>query len=104
LLFVYYEILGRGVNPIAYARRVLKSLVLLPWISDTTPRLYLYSAEDNLVRSMDIEKHVVESAQLGYPVMAEIFHGSSHVSHMRLDPKSYLAGIRRIWDMAHDIY
>ncbi|PNH36857.1 hypothetical protein VD0004_g9908 [Verticillium dahliae] len=61
-------------------------------------RLYLYSKEDDLITSDDIEMYIAESRQKGYQIRVEMFEGSGHVGHMRMHPQCYWKSIADSWD------
>ena len=63
-------------------------------------RLYLYSAEDEIIDSKDVERHAAEARQLGWEADTELFHGSNHVGHMRKAPEQYWNAIKASWELA----
>ncbi|KAF3347328.1 Calcium-transporting ATPase 3 [Verticillium dahliae VDG2] len=65
-------------------------------------RLYLYSKEDDLITSDDVEMYMAESRQKGYQLRAELFDGSGHVGHMRMHPEKYWKAIADAWAWANE--
>ncbi|ERT03431.1 uncharacterized protein SPSK_09526 [Sporothrix schenckii 1099-18] len=61
-------------------------------------RSYLYSDEDKIILSKDVEEHANEATGLGFTVdqMAK-FPNSGHVSHARSDPERYWRIIKDTW-------
>lgn len=78
-------------------RAALNQAQVLPWTNVKTPRLYIYSDNDQLVAQKDVAEHIAEAKELGFNVRAEYFKGSSHVSHARLDPDRYWDAVRNVW-------
>lgn len=62
-----------------------------------TKRLYIYSDDDGLVGSKDVEDHANEAQGEGWDVQTEVFVGSAHVSHMMNDPGRYWRAIMDLW-------
>ncbi|EFX05005.1 indole-diterpene biosynthesis protein [Grosmannia clavigera kw1407] len=60
-------------------------------------RLYLYSAEDDIVRWQDVVAHAADARQIGYDTTLERFAGSPHVGHMRQHPEQYWGAIEQAW-------
>jgi hypothetical protein len=58
------------------------------WLASEVRRTYVYSDEDVLIRSSDVEAHADEAAARGFSVRKEKFT-SPHVAHARADPKRY---------------
>ncbi|KAH8093780.1 hypothetical protein BXZ70DRAFT_976280 [Cristinia sonorae] len=74
---------------------------LLPWMTLKTPRVYIYSKEDLMVPSEEVERHIaVAKTRRGLSVTAELFHDSPHVAHARADPDRYWSIVRNIWTAA----
>ena len=73
-------------------RTTLNKYLLLPWFSEHTPRLYLYSQAD--------EKHAEEARKAGLDVKIERFEGSPHVAHARSDPERYWSAVKKVWEDA----
>ncbi|KYK55108.1 uncharacterized protein DCS_07070 [Drechmeria coniospora] len=63
-------------------------------------KLYLYSKDDDLIASDDIERHAAEARRDGWEADTELFRGSGHVGHMRTHPTQYWAAIRTSWAAA----
>ncbi|KIM47155.1 hypothetical protein M413DRAFT_440665 [Hebeloma cylindrosporum] len=85
------------INPIANIRRELNVPNILPWTDERTPRVYLYSSSDQIVRSSAVEGHIAEARGKGLAVRAEKFVGSAHVAHVRKDPTKYWDAVEAIW-------
>ncbi|PNY24285.1 Uncharacterized protein TCAP_05779 [Tolypocladium capitatum] len=60
-------------------------------------KLYLYSREDDLIASQDVELHAAEARERGWEADTEVFRGSGHVGHMRRFPGQYWGAIVRAW-------
>ncbi|KAL1867218.1 hypothetical protein Plec18167_008759 [Paecilomyces lecythidis] len=58
-------------------------------------RCYIYSDEDELIKSSDVEEHASEAEVSGWAVERAKFNGSAHVAHMRMDPLKYWAIVER---------
>lgn len=80
-------------NAIDKLRRVLNEPRVL---SLKTKRCYVYSRADKLVKWTDVEEHIDEAARQGYDVIRKEFHGSEHVSHMRMDKVKYWSVLESI--------
>ncbi|KAI7782253.1 hypothetical protein LA080_013659 [Diaporthe eres] len=62
-------------------------------------RAYIYSDEDALVDSRDIEEHAASAKQNGFVVAAlEKFVGSAHVAHVRVDEARYWRVVKDTWE------
>ncbi|KAK2025416.1 hypothetical protein LX32DRAFT_642775 [Colletotrichum zoysiae] len=61
-------------------------------------RAYLYSKEDRMIHWADVERHADESKQVGFKVRAEMFEGSQHVAHSKLNPSRYWGLVKEMWD------
>lgn len=62
-------------------------------------RAYIYSDEDALVDSRDIEEHAASAKQNGFVVAAlEKFVGSAHVAHVRVDEARYWGVVKDAWE------
>ncbi|CAK7271788.1 hypothetical protein SEPCBS119000_004785 [Sporothrix epigloea] len=61
-------------------------------------RAYLYSHNDLIIESRDVEQHANEAKGLGFTIfrMAH-FPNSAHVAHARADPQRYWGTIRDTW-------
>jgi hypothetical protein len=93
----YYRYKSRTENPFEFIRRVLLLPSLLPFTSEQTPRLYIFSHKDEIVEFADIEEHIAEARNAGFRVEVEVFEDSHHVSHMRLDPERYWGAVKAFW-------
>lgn len=64
-------------------------------------RLYVYSSTDQLIYWKDVETHAEEARKKGYTnIILERFDGSSHVSHLKLDPSRYWNAVWSVWNAA----
>jgi hypothetical protein len=61
------------------------------------PRLYMYGIKDQLIEWREVERHMAESAKLGFKCETEVFQDSNHVSHMRVEPQKYWGAVRNAW-------
>lgn len=86
-------------NPIEMIRTRLNRTDLFP---TSAPRAYIYSHEDEMVGWKDVERHMAEAEELGYPVRAELFKGSKHVSHMPFDKERYWNIVQSVWKSSFD--
>ena len=84
-------------NMITEMRERMNEANLLPWISKSTPRLYMYSDVDMMVPAIAVEDHIAAATAKGLVVRAEFFHGTPHVSHVRQDPERYWGAVRKVW-------
>ncbi|KDR78703.1 hypothetical protein GALMADRAFT_244205 [Galerina marginata CBS 339.88] len=78
----------------------LQSVDLLPWFSEDTPRLYLYSMKDDVVPYHEVEKHAEQTRALGFLVTQEKFADSPHVAHAKVYPQQYWGAIQTLWESA----
>lgn len=70
-------------------------------IPQKSARLYVYSSSDKLIYWKDVEKHAEFASNKGYAnIILERFDGSSHVSHLRLDPSRYWNAVWKLWNVA----
>jgi len=92
------QIVTRTPDTIEESRVVLNSRSLLPWITPSTPRLYIYSSSDKITPYAAVEAHVNEAKLVGLNVITDKFEGSSHVGHMRKDPERYWEAVKHLWD------
>ncbi|EJT46965.1 hypothetical protein A1Q1_04208 [Trichosporon asahii var. asahii CBS 2479] len=58
------------------------------WLGPEVRRTYVYSDEDALIKSSDVEAHAAEAEARGFVVRREKFT-SPHVAHARDDPERY---------------
>ncbi|EEP77645.1 predicted protein [Uncinocarpus reesii 1704] len=66
-------------------------------IDNRAPRVYMYSKEDTMVRSEDIEAHAFEMQLNGGQVQKELFHGTGHVAHVDSFGKRYWKAVDKAW-------
>jgi hypothetical protein len=70
-------------------------------IPHKSARLYVYSSSDRLIYWKDVEAHAEAARYKGYTnIILERFDGSSHVSHLRLDPSRYWNAVWKVWNAA----
>lgn len=85
----------RQPDVIELTRQALNDAGLFGVSGDIKRRCYIYSDEDELIKSSDVEEHASEAEASGWIVERAKFHGSAHVAHMRTDPQKYWAIIER---------
>jgi hypothetical protein len=73
---------------------------LLPWTDERTPRLYVFSKNDEMVSWLDVKAHAEKARSLGMKVRTELFETSKHVAHARVDPSRYWGCVNEIWEDA----
>uniref|UniRef100_A0A093VFP9 Transmembrane protein 53 n=1 Tax=Talaromyces marneffei PM1 TaxID=1077442 RepID=A0A093VFP9_TALMA len=96
-LMVVPQVLGIEIM----ATRGPRELNLARNIPHETARLYIYSSSDKLIHWKDVEKHAEDARNKGYAnILLERFDGSSHVSHLRLDPSRYWNAVWKVWNAA----
>ena len=61
------------------------------------PRLYIYSAADDMVAWEHVEEHIEEARRLGFVVDKERFVDSGHAGHLVSDEKRYWDAVVRLW-------
>jgi hypothetical protein len=78
-------------DPISLAREVINdtSLVRATNPEGTLNRCYIYSDTDELVDFRDVESHSLDAEAKRWVVRRELFKGSPHVGHMRVEPERY---------------
>ncbi|KAG9218423.1 hypothetical protein CCMSSC00406_0007976 [Pleurotus cornucopiae] len=86
-----------GVDFFAEMHAFMAETSVLPGHVGATPRLYVYSDNDEMVRAKVVEEHVRRVRGLGYTVRVKKFVGSRHVQHARSDPDRYWGAIRETW-------
>ena len=91
-------IISRSPWPMLGEMAALNDPGLLPWTSVRTPRLYLYSSGDQIVRAAKVEEHAAQARTVGFPVQMAHFGRSAHVSHARDDPDKYWGSIAALWE------
>ncbi|KAH6909347.1 hypothetical protein BKA70DRAFT_1278261 [Coprinopsis sp. MPI-PUGE-AT-0042] len=82
---------------LAKVQEGLNKPYLLPWFSKETPRLYIYSAADELIPSTQVEEHARGAKAEGLTVKLERFENSPHVAHARADPDRYWGAVTALW-------
>lgn len=65
-----------------------------------TPRLYLWSKEDNMIYWKDVLDHMQDAEAKGWKCEGEEFVGSMHCNHLGLDPVKYWSAVERVWERA----
>lgn len=60
-------------------------------------RFYIYSEEDDLIGSEDVEEHAMDAEQKGWVVELVKFQGSIHVGHLKQNPERYRETIKKAW-------
>lgn len=73
---------------------------LLGWMNKKTPRLYLYSQQDDLIPVDAVEEHAQQAEACGFDVSLEKFSDSKHVAHARVYPERYWGSIKNLWQRA----
>jgi Eukaryotic protein of unknown function (DUF829) len=74
---------------------------VLPWTDVRTPRLYLFSKEDEMVQWDRVKAHVEEAKADGIiNIRMELFEKSKHVAHLKDDPEGYWGAVWGVWDEA----
>lgn len=81
-------------------RTELNQPTVLPWLTKSSPRLYIYSTRDSMIRWQDVESHAKDAEKWCARVRREKFDDSEHVMHMRKDPKRYWRVIKEVWTAA----
>ncbi|MCJ1252125.1 hypothetical protein MMC30_009363 [Trapelia coarctata] len=85
---------------VSFARRVLNDPAV---VKRSSARVYIYSREDKVVGWRGIVAHAEEAGRQGFRVETEMFAGSPHIGHAKMDPERYWNIIRRTWDRASGI-
>ncbi|KAL2160702.1 hypothetical protein VTH06DRAFT_898 [Thermothelomyces fergusii] len=94
--WVRHVLLGRGrTDPLARLRRALNDAAAR---GAERRRTYVYGPADRLVDWRDVDAHAADARRAGFRVRAELFHGSEHVAHARLDPDRYWRAVRETWE------
>jgi len=70
---------------------------VLPWVDKRTPRLYIFSKNDELVPWQKVMAHAEKAKELGMDVRMRVYEHTSHVAHMRADPETYWSAIGQAW-------
>ncbi|KAM0335608.1 hypothetical protein ACHAQA_000656 [Verticillium albo-atrum] len=63
-----------------------------------TRRTYMYSREDEMVGWADVEAHADEAEARGVKVKRELFVGSGHVAHARIDAERYWRTVKETFE------
>jgi Eukaryotic protein of unknown function (DUF829) len=66
-------------------------------IGKKTKRLFLYSDKDELIQKENVEEHIRQLKERGYPIRSRNFGKTRHVGHMRADPENYWSEILKVW-------
>jgi hypothetical protein len=61
------------------------------------PRLYICSDTDEITPLRSVLTHAEESRALGFEVQTEVFKGTPHVSHARINGDKYWAAVEQLW-------
>jgi hypothetical protein len=108
LLFLAY-VLPRWMGKSNMADRVFDDLNSLgtvdksgrkanEWLRKEAIRSYIYSDADEICLAKDIKPHAMEAARRGLRVRNEVWIGSGHVTHMKLDPQRYWNVVKETWE------
>ncbi|KAG2075472.1 hypothetical protein BDR04DRAFT_1005754, partial [Suillus decipiens] len=73
---------------------------VLPWMGLHTPRLYLFSRKDSSSPWQEVVHHARIAKERGMDVRCELFEGSEHVTHMRVEPERYWSSVQEVWTVA----
>ncbi|KAF5327446.1 hypothetical protein D9619_004998 [Psilocybe cf. subviscida] len=79
----------RGDSIIDDMKATLHRPKILPWLSKTTPRLYIYSKGDDIIPHEEVERHAEQARKEGLDVKMLRFDDSPHVAHARMHPQQY---------------
>lgn len=63
-------------------------------------RAYIYGPNDRMIHWRHVELHSRQAEAQGYAVRREVFEGSSHVAHVRLDETRYWRIVTETWQQA----
>lgn len=108
LVFLAY-VIPRRLGLSTMADRVYDDLISLEtldnsgrkskeWLRKEAVRSYIYSEADDICLAKDIIPHVEEAARRGMPIRNEVWVGSGHVGHMKLDPERYWKVVKETWE------
>ncbi|KAJ5305958.1 hypothetical protein PENANT_c015G06281 [Penicillium antarcticum] len=91
VFFKLVHVFSVSLDPISLARKVINDTSLMQAANPekALTRCYIYSDTDELVDWRDTESHAVEAEAHGWVVRRELFKGSAHVAHMKVDPDRY---------------
>jgi hypothetical protein len=70
---------------------------ILPDITLNVPRIYIYSVNDRIVHSADVEEHIAQASQATYAHSVQKFTASSHVGHAVSVEERYWRAISEFW-------
>jgi pimeloyl-ACP methyl ester carboxylesterase len=87
-------LLSRQEDMVERARKVLNSKSLF---DVKTPRMYIYSVNDEMVPWQYVEEHAAEAEKLGYAVDKEKFVDSGHAAHLVSDEMRYWDAVKSLW-------
>lgn len=95
LLVLFYKVINQAIgaeNTIAWIRRVLNDATIF---APTTPRLYLYSEGDALVRWQDVHEHAEDARKKGFSVVREEkFFKAPHCALLNEDSSRYWNAVK----------
>ncbi|KAF5348619.1 hypothetical protein D9757_014465 [Collybiopsis confluens] len=109
ILYTFGEIQHRlfGIQPLF--ARLIKALLsndgpprggILPWMNESTPRLYVCSKTDELVPVEQILAHFEEAKGRGLNVKIDVYEDTPHVAHARQYPERYWGAVKDLWKSA----
>lgn len=97
------RMIAREPDPWPSALATLNTPDFLPWTTTTTPRLYVYSANDQISSAACIDAHAEGARAEGIRVHVIRFEEGEHVAHARRDPERYWGAIKDLWEEAVDM-
>lgn len=68
-----------------------------PLTVDEARRTYIYGDADEIWKSHLIETHAAQAKERGFAPRLELFKGSGHVAHMKMDPDRYWRIVEETW-------
>ncbi|KIK57981.1 hypothetical protein GYMLUDRAFT_45550 [Collybiopsis luxurians FD-317 M1] len=74
---------------------------ILPWITSTTPRLYVCSKKDELVPVDEVVQHFEEAKRRGLNVKMDMYDDTPHVAHARRYPERYWGAVENAEHWVH---
>ncbi|CEO59189.1 hypothetical protein PMG11_03872 [Penicillium brasilianum] len=101
---------ANGFQHVGLARAVrdLRNLLNAPSTFGSTPRrLYIYSKEDIVIGWKDVQSHLEDAHNQGYPVGQVCFEQGPHCGLVMEDPNRYWAAVKKfwagddVWDVSH---
>jgi hypothetical protein len=93
--FMFFEDLFPGHENVVDAMR--RELNNSEQMSGSARRCYIYSDEDEVISSKDVEDHARQAEANGWSVTMVKFDGSQHVAHLRQDYFKYWDAIEAAW-------